>query len=126
MTDLSKVEQKLVKQISSQLCNVSDEYIEKEILPVIHSHTDTLIAAAISECANVIEEKSKDGYQGRCSWGDLKTAIRSFTPDSARRALERNDEFTQADTIMRFRKLLDRLGIHGYYSEMQKEFCGND
>jgi hypothetical protein len=27
-----------------------------------------------------------------------------------------------AQIIMRFRKMLDRLGIHGYYAEMQKEF----
>lgn len=28
----------------------------------------------------------------------------------------------EAVTIMRFRKMLDRIGIHGYYNEMQKEF----
>lgn len=28
----------------------------------------------------------------------------------------------EAQTIMRFRKMLSRLGIHGYYNEMQKEF----
>jgi hypothetical protein len=27
---------------------------------------------------------------------------------------------------MRFRKMLDRLGIHGYYNEMQKEFADLD
>lgn len=31
-----------------------------------------------------------------------------------------------AETIMRFRKMLDRIGIHGYYSEMQKEFGVDD
>ena len=28
----------------------------------------------------------------------------------------------ESSVIMRFRKMLDRIGIHGYYNEMQKEF----
>lgn len=36
--------------------------------------------------------------------------------------LANRDRDVEAATVMRFRKLLNRLGIHGYYSEMQKEF----
>lgn len=53
-------------------------------------------------------------------------SIRKLTLADAVAEIERIKTFVEAATIMRFRKLLDRLGIHGYYNEMQKEFGGND
>jgi len=44
-------------------------------------------------------------------------------PDAALKPQpEPSNRQIESITIMRFRKMLDRIGIHGYYNEMMKEF----
>jgi hypothetical protein len=47
-------------------------------------------------------------------------------PPAATETEARSTRGCDPETIMRFRKMLDRIGIHGYYSEMQKEFGIDD
>lgn len=102
--------------------------ITEQVLPLIRSHTQALVAAAYAACA---EHHPQDDPDKVCkcscgvvceSWAQWEAHIRSLTPADAARELERRDESVRADTIMRFRKVLDRLNIHGYYNEMQREF----
>lgn len=46
-------------------------------------------------------------------WEQLKEHINN---------LDQRERGIESATIMRFRKMLDRIGIHGYYNEMMKEF----
>jgi hypothetical protein len=53
-------------------------------------------------------------YEGQLEIADR---IKAILP-----ALEQRERGIESATIMRFRKMLDRIGIHGYYNEMMKEF----
>lgn len=56
---------------------------------------------------------------------DCADVIASLTPHAAQDFAKRREREIESITIMRFRKMLNRIGIHGYYNEMQNEFDGD-
>ena len=133
MTDLEKeLVEKLVSAITNNNKDLSFDHLQirQELheygIALIRSHTQALVAAAYAVCAKRIRN-----YRFLCEENERRYSlarrifsqdIDELTPADAVRELERRDESVRADTIMRFRKVLDRLDIHGYYNEMQSEF----
>ncbi|HET7150853.1 MAG TPA: hypothetical protein VFI60_05545 [Candidatus Acidoferrum sp.] len=141
MTDLEKelVEKLAIEEqkpfygatqdIADMPIEVARKRVEVMFMPLIRSHTQALVAAAYAVCAEQVDEHTwwpvhchPDTTAREKGLDELSKRIHSLTPADAARELERRNELVLADTIIRFRKMLNRLGIHGYYNEMKREF----
>ncbi len=91
-------------------------WLEGELAQLVAHERDEAIVGAYRAAAAQVRSFNNAAL---C---DLANEIEALPPQSALDAVERSKKLTEAEIIMRFRKMLDRIGIHGYYSEMQKEF----